>query len=299
MFFSLNLVTRTSKTLTVKVPVYLAARACSSQPVYKIDHSGFVNPLDGDIPKNNDLGVMDNIVNRNPRALEHMNIARRQTGWKFQAPTRNFVNRLILDQSGRIITAYIEHQSGKKVVWASSQEQSLMKRLYSLQDLSAIEAVAQVLARRCLKAGIHHVASTEDPAALKASERLRTFYDVMAANGVALTEPAPILPPERFGIDYDKYDPQAYIDLESAAVDWPVSQEEYDPDKDVMWHNEGIERKHRTMLPTYEQLRPLIDPEPIDYTKLAPLEPVSNSKEGSDKSQKPVLEIKDAIKLIE
>ena len=90
-------------------------RLCSSKAVYKIDHSGFVNPLEPNPPKNNELGIRDKVVNRNPRVLEHLNIADRQNGWKFQAPKRNYINKLVIDTKGRAVLAYIEHSSGEKV----------------------------------------------------------------------------------------------------------------------------------------------------------------------------------------
>ena len=99
----------------------VSSRRCSysSQPVYKIDHSGFVNGLGPNPPRNDQLGIRDKIVNRNPRVLEHLNVAGRQNGWKFQAPSRNYTNKLVIDASGRYVHAYVEHNSGEKVSWNS------------------------------------------------------------------------------------------------------------------------------------------------------------------------------------
>ena len=131
----------------------------SSSSTYAIDHSGFLNleendsRLGKDPPTNETLGIRDKIVNKNPRVLERLNYARRQEGWTFQAPDRYYTYKLCLESGPRSVTAYVEHCSGERVVWASSHEHSLMKRLFSLMDVSAVKAVAQVLARRCLKAG--------------------------------------------------------------------------------------------------------------------------------------------------
>ena len=90
-------------------------RLCSTRPVYKIDHSGFVNPLEANPPRNDQLGIRDAATNRNPRVLEHLNIARRREGWVFQAPKRNYQNKLVLEITGRYVSAHVEHSSGTKV----------------------------------------------------------------------------------------------------------------------------------------------------------------------------------------
>ena len=92
-----------------------STRNCSSQNVYKIDHSGFVNGLGPDPPRNDQLGIRDKIVNRNPRVLEYLNVTRRQEGWRFQAPRRNYTNKLVLEMTGRNVQAYIQHYNGEKV----------------------------------------------------------------------------------------------------------------------------------------------------------------------------------------
>ena len=102
-----------------------SSRNCSSQPVYKIDHSGFVNDLGPNPPRNDQLGIRDKIVNRNPRVLEHLNVAGRQNGWKFQAPSRQYTNKLVIDATGRYVYAYVEHNSGEKVSWEFGGEKFL------------------------------------------------------------------------------------------------------------------------------------------------------------------------------
>jgi len=270
-------------------------RLCSSQNIYKIDHSGFVNPLEPNPPRNDQLGVRDKIVNRNPRVLEHMNIARRQNGWTFQAPKRDYINKLVIETKGRFVLAYVEHYSGEKVVWASSQEHSLMKRLYSLTDLSAVKAVAQVLARRCLKAGLHHVAVVEPPQVLQTSQRLAAFVDILTSHGISLEEPKQVYPPHRLGVDYDVVDPTLYVDDEAKAVKWPQSDEDYDPEKDELWHVENIARKHHGYPEkSWEELRPLIDPEPKVYPKAGSHKQMDSELD----SRKKIAEISD-VKLLD
>jgi len=272
-------------------------RTCSSQNVYKIDHSGFVNGLEPDPPRNDQLGIRDKIVNRNPRVLEHLNYARSQEGWRFQAPRRNYTNKLVLEMTGRNVLAYIQHKSGEKVIWASSEEHSLKKRLYSLSDVSAVKAVARVFARRCLKAGLTKVAVIES-AETRQSERFTVFSDILTGEGIALSEPAEVLPPHRLGIDYDVFDPNRYANAEAEDVVWPQSREEYDPDIDVLWVNEGIERKHQFPEKKWEDYRPLVDPEP----KVFPKAGSSQDEIGAEKAVDPKLtitEVEGAIKLLD
>ena len=96
-------------------PSFSVRRCSSSQTVYKIDHSGFVNPLESNPPRNDQLGIREVATNRNPRALEHLNVARRREGWNFQAPKRSFKNKLVLGMDGRYVVAHVEHSSGDKV----------------------------------------------------------------------------------------------------------------------------------------------------------------------------------------
>jgi hypothetical protein len=116
-----------------------------------------------------------------------------------------------------------------------------------------------------LETGIHSVAVAETKEQLLTSERLRVFHNAMIFMGISLSEPPVRLPPVRFGTNYDVVDPKLYV--ETKTVKWPGTTEEYDPDKDTLWDDEGIGRKFETPLRTYEQLRPLVDPEPKIYLK--------------------------------
>lgn len=144
---------KTGSTLFLKLQTSQISIYPYSTSDNKVNLVGFLNPLDGDPPSNNELGLIEKIPNKNRRNLEYLGIAKRQKGWKFQAPNRDYQHKLVLEQSGRYVTGYVEHKTGKRVVWASSQETSLVKRLYSLQDVTAVKSVGSILARRCLKAG--------------------------------------------------------------------------------------------------------------------------------------------------
>ena len=101
-------------------------RHCSSQAAYKIDHSGFVNPLEPNPPRNDQLGIREAATNRNPRVLEHLNIARRREGWNFQAPAITYQNKLVLSMSGRYVSAHVEHCSGQKVWFLTVVNESML-----------------------------------------------------------------------------------------------------------------------------------------------------------------------------
>ena len=184
----------------------------------------------------------------------------------------------------------------EQVVWATSQEHPLMKRLYSLTDISAVKAVARLLARRCLKAGtrniynatffatlvyipemenyiedfymilgLHQLAVVESAEVQKSSQRLTIFLDVLSSAGIALEEPEVVLPPQRLGVNYDVVNPDLYIDEEAQSRVFPQSKEEYDPEIDLSFDDEGLTRKHQNPQKSWEDYRPLVDPEPKDY----------------------------------
>ena len=117
------------------------------------------------------------------------------------------------------------------------------------------------------KSGLHNIAVIEPPEAVKASQRLTVFYDILSSSGIALEEPEVVLPPQRLGVDYDVVDPNLYVDKEATFVKFPQSTEEYDPEIDVSFDDEGLTRKYHQPGKTWEDYRPLIDPEPKDYAK--------------------------------
>lgn len=75
----------------------------------------------------------------------------------------------MLEASHKYITAWIEHNSGKIVVSASTKEWGIRKQLYSPKDSSAAQNLGRVLAQRCLQAGLHEV-HTELEASAESSQ---------------------------------------------------------------------------------------------------------------------------------
>ena len=118
--------------------------------------------------------------------------------------------------------------------------------------------------------------------------------EILASHGISLTEPEQVLPPQRFGVDYDVVDPNIYVDDDAKTVVWPQSNEEYDEEKDVLWHVENIKRKHHFPEKTWEELRPIIDPEPKVYPKAGSHKEVDSELD----SRKKIAEITD-VKLLD
>ncbi|GFR76200.1 50S ribosomal protein L18 [Elysia marginata] len=153
---------------------------------------------------NSDYVINPVYHNRNPRNLEKMALARKRLGWKFQSPRKDYYNKLVLMRSSRHTNAWVEHQSGKIVVSASTAEHAISSQLYSLNDVSACENVGRVLAQRCLESGITEVffdEASESTLSEKVSSFLQAFKDV----DIALTEPE--VQDKKFspGVNYDGY----------------------------------------------------------------------------------------------
>ena len=65
--------------------------------------------------------------------------------------------RLMVDFSNRHISAYVQHNSGLKVVQASTKEFCISKYLYRTTDLAAAHNIGRVLASRCKDMGLYRV----------------------------------------------------------------------------------------------------------------------------------------------
>ena len=65
--------------------------------------------------------------------------------------------RLVLDISTRHVSAYVEHNSGVKVVEASTKEFSIARHLYKTCDVSAAHNIGRVLGHRLGQVGLVRV----------------------------------------------------------------------------------------------------------------------------------------------
>lgn len=93
------------------------------------------------------------------------------------------------------------HKTSGVVVYASTQENAINKKLYSTIDVSAAENIGRILAHRCHCIGIISVLFDVVETPLK-STRNKAFHDALLESGIELEEPS-VPRPENYGIDYD------------------------------------------------------------------------------------------------
>ncbi|XP_059128821.1 large ribosomal subunit protein uL18m isoform X3 [Peromyscus eremicus] len=68
--------------------------------------------------------VAPEFINRNPRNLELLGVARKERGWATVWPSREFWHRLRVIKTQHHIEALVEHQKGQVVVSASTHKVS-------------------------------------------------------------------------------------------------------------------------------------------------------------------------------
>ena len=67
------------------------------------------------------------------------------------------LSRLVFDVSSRHSSAYVNHNNGTKVVWASTKEFCIARHLYKTSDVAAAYNVGKVIAQRCKETGLYRV----------------------------------------------------------------------------------------------------------------------------------------------
>uniref|UniRef100_A0A131XCC7 Large ribosomal subunit protein uL18m n=1 Tax=Hyalomma excavatum TaxID=257692 RepID=A0A131XCC7_9ACAR len=130
--------------------------------------------------------VSTSFTNRNPRNLEQMLLAHKHGGFELDKPSCSYWHKLVFETGAQSLSASVVHVDGHVVLRASSSEWGIRKQLVSATDRSAAAAVACVLARRCLEAGLLCVQAP--PSDQEGSLRLQAFLDGMKEGGVLLTE---------------------------------------------------------------------------------------------------------------
>lgn len=63
----------------------------------------------------------------------------------------------MLDISSRHVSAYVEHNTGQRVVEASTKEFCISRHLYKTSDIAAAHNVGRVLAERCKQMGLYRL----------------------------------------------------------------------------------------------------------------------------------------------
>ncbi|KAL0867951.1 hypothetical protein ABMA27_008623 [Loxostege sticticalis] len=125
-------------------------------------------------------------VNRNPRNLERIRIARKPDGYHLDRPGKKFWHKLILTPSNRIVTAQVIHYLNGPVIEAKTSEWALRKQLYSVNDTCAYINLGKVFAQRCLEAGIAEMYCDIKPAK---GGKVEKFLNEVVNGGIKLEEP--------------------------------------------------------------------------------------------------------------
>ncbi|KAG7167546.1 39S ribosomal protein L18-like [Homarus americanus] len=150
--------------------------SCSGLPLARNAHNRTCDENDS---------VNPNFVNRNPRNMEMLRLARKPQGWHLEASTPKYW--LVLEQSQRHITGQVVHYTGTTVVSASTREWAIKQQLYSTTDVIAIENIGRILAQRCLESGITEV-YTDLEKSKESSEKVRLFLSALTVGGICPKE---------------------------------------------------------------------------------------------------------------
>ncbi|XP_026740609.1 39S ribosomal protein L18, mitochondrial [Trichoplusia ni] len=149
-------------------------------------------------------------VNRNPRNLERIRIARKPDGYHLEAPGRKFWHKLTLTASNRTVTAQVVHYMNGAVIEAKTSEWALRKQLYSINDTCAYINLGKVFAQRCLESGITEMYCDLKPVK---DGKVDRFLKEVTNGGVKLEEP-------------DVYKKPHPWDLLRPEKPWVVAEEE-------------------------------------------------------------------------
>ncbi|CAG9791180.1 unnamed protein product [Diatraea saccharalis] len=125
-------------------------------------------------------------VNRNPRNLERIRIARKPDGYHLDKPGRKYWHKLVLTPSNRTVTAQVVHFVNGPVIQAKTSEWALRKQLYSINDTSAYINLAKVFTQRCLESGITEMHCDIIPTK---GGKVEKFLNELVDGGIKLTEP--------------------------------------------------------------------------------------------------------------
>ncbi|XP_021195769.2 large ribosomal subunit protein uL18m [Helicoverpa armigera] len=125
-------------------------------------------------------------VNRNPRNLEKIRIARKPDGYHLDAPGRKFWHKLELVASNRTVTVRVLHYVNGPVIEAKTSEWALRKQLYSIKDTSAYINLGKVFAQRCIESGITEMYCDIQPTE---GGKVDRFLKEVVNGGVKLEEP--------------------------------------------------------------------------------------------------------------
>ncbi|KPP61032.1 39S ribosomal protein L18, mitochondrial-like [Scleropages formosus] len=138
---------------------------------------------------NEDEEISEEFLNRNPRNLEQMALARKDRGWETAWPSNHYYHRLVYSRSQNYITAEIfAPHSSTPVLSCSTKEWALKRELHSTRSVAASQAVGEVLAARCREAGFQRLTFRVVPWTFR-SESVKKFRMALKGGGIKLCEP--------------------------------------------------------------------------------------------------------------
>ncbi|CAL8330334.1 large ribosomal subunit protein uL18m [Gadus morhua] len=133
--------------------------------------------------------VNPTFVNRNPRNLEQMALAMKDRGWGTTWPHREFYHRLVFTRSQHHVTAEVlACDSPTPVLSCSTKEWAVKRELASTRCVAACQAVGEVLAERCHRAGIKRMVYRAIPWQFR-SDAIQSFRTALKDGGLVLSEP--------------------------------------------------------------------------------------------------------------
>lgn len=148
-----------------------------------------ITRLQSDIQLEDSGPFKSQILNRNPRNLEQLAFEAKPKGFWLDKSAPTDWNKLVLEQDGRHLSAYLRHWSGKNLIQASTRESELKKYFKSPNTMMSARILAQVIARRCLQAG--YIVAGYDQ---QAGQKTEAFYESIREAGLHLKEPPEITP---------------------------------------------------------------------------------------------------------
>ncbi|KAM6953847.1 large ribosomal subunit protein uL18m [Aplochiton taeniatus] len=132
--------------------------------------------------------VSPTFINRNPRNLEQMALAVKDRGWKTTWPHRECYHRLVFSRTQHHVTAEVfSTTSAVPILTCTTKEWSIKRELGSTRSVAACQAVGEVLAQRCQKAGITRMVYRAIPWQFR-SDSVQSFRTAMKEGGITLSE---------------------------------------------------------------------------------------------------------------
>uniref|UniRef100_A0A1B0DD35 Ribosomal protein L18 n=1 Tax=Phlebotomus papatasi TaxID=29031 RepID=A0A1B0DD35_PHLPP len=131
----------------------------------------------------------DFVRNRNPVNAELIGVAIKPDGYYLEKKKELFHNTLHIEHTNTIVTAKIINPHRQiTVLKVSTQDWSLKKHLYKLNDTAAFVLLAKVLAERCLQAGVTELAPSSSIKFGSEFPKHSAFLETLTKNGVSMIE---------------------------------------------------------------------------------------------------------------